>query len=397
MKRFLRMATRLIMKQFGIVTVLIVLIMTLACSSGKDHNSNETYNFSTFKVKRPAISHFSECGEIKKGIKLETSDKSVFGSIGRLLIDKKTGDILIGDFDSKKMVLRFNQEGRFLTTYGKIGNGPQEYQRLIDFGIADNGDIILLASPKLIKFSSSGTFLLEKKLDIGAHNIEIIKEKIYLSVFHYRNKRREKKAIQMYDLFLTNIGGIGQYEERFEKYVFSGSRTIASSQNLLYFTDSYDLGLNTYDLTTQKISHLRIPNNNSVLDSVWEKKHFIEADMTEIKKRLNFFSIIFPMENNLILSENHREKKVFDLWRLNLEKKEAIIYSNFCFYKKKEGKEKKQLFFSQIAGTDKNTVIAVFFDPEDFNKYKNDYPALKDIEFKFDDNPILAFYEFNEK
>ncbi len=376
--------------------VVMALLMTLSCSSGEKQTSENVLDFSLFKVKHLALSHFSEYGKIKKVIKLETNDKSVFGSIDRLRIDNKTGDILIGDFDTRKQVLRFNKDGNFLTSYGKVGEGPSEHHSLLDFCTNENGEVVLLTDSKLIKYSMTGSPLLETKINVFGEDIETFQDKIFVSILGYDNKPKEKKALQVYNSFLVNIGGIGEYEERFEIYRFGVLRKMAVNHDRLYFIEHYDFELNVYDLNSQKISQLRIPNNNSVLDKVWEKRHFVEADRTEIKSRLHRFDDIYSLKNELLLHESWKEKKVYNIWRLNLDKKEAVIYSMFSFYKDWEIKNPSQLFFSYFVGTYENAVIAVFLDSDDFNKYKGDYPALKTIDFKLDDNPILAFYEFNE-
>ncbi len=385
------------MKRFCALPILIAILMTLHCSSGKNQSSDEVMDFDTFKVKRVDLTHFSQCGTIKKVIKLETNDNSAFGSISRLIIDKKTGDILILDTESRRMVLRFNKEGKYLISYGKIGNGPSEYQDLYDFCQTENGDIILLTSHKLIKLSSTNVLLLEKRVNISSSKIETIRDKLFVLMINDQSNQKEKHAIEVYDLFFSNIGGIGQHDSRFEKYIFLANNKIATRRNQLFYSHGYDFQLNIYDSNSQKLSRLRIPSNNSALDAVWGKKNFTEADRTTIKGRLHFFLYIFPMEDDLLLYEICKDENIYSIWRLNLEKKEAIIYSYFCFNKNWQVKDQNQLRFEGILGAYDKGFIAAFFDAEEFNKYKNDYPALKDIEFNLDDNPILAFYEFNEK
>jgi hypothetical protein len=55
-----------------------------------------------------------------------------------------------------------------------------------------------------------------------------------------------------------------------------------------------------------------------------------------------------------------------------------------------------RLFLSYISGSFENGLIGVFGEAEEFNQYKANYPALKEIEFKLEDNPILGFFEFNK-
>lgn len=68
----------------------------------------------------------------------------------------------------------------------------------------------------------------------------------------------------------------------------------------------------------------------------------------------------------------------------------------FCFQKKIENNNQNQLFFSTISGSFENGLIGVFSEAEEFNQNKQGYPVLKGIEFKLEDNPIVAFFEFNK-
>lgn len=383
------------MKSQNIMLIVILSITAFFCSSG-DNKTSVNIDFSKFKLTKSQYSHFSEFGKITRVVKLETTEKSLIANVDKVIIDKKNGDILIGDYDSNQKVLRFNSQGKFITSYGIKGNGPSELLRLMGFGFMDNGDVILLDTFKLIKFSKTGTFLQEARLDCSPKDIEIIHDKIYLSVLGYRKNSKEKKAIQIYDSFLVNIGGIGKYESKLEKYKFVSSNTMTKRGNILYFAERYDFILNIYDSSTQQLSQLKIPNNNKVLDTVWTKTNFNENDRMDIMKRLRRFKSVFPLNNGLFLEEFCWGEKIYNLWRLNIDKKEAIIVSADCFVKYMEQKDQDQLFFSSMPGTTDTELIGVFSDSEEFNKYKANYPILKDVDFQMDDNPILAFFQFND-
>lgn len=287
----------------------MMFLFAFSCSSG-ENKKTDTIHFSAFKVTRAEQTHFSEFGKITKAVKLETMEKSLVGTIYRVIIDKTNGDILVGDYDSNKKVFRFSETGRYITSYGTIGAGPSEILELNGFCVTDAGDIILLGDSKIIKYSKSGIFLQETRIDGFGGDIESSKDKIFVSFLRYKKKPKEKKAIQIYDSFLVNIGGVGQYESNLEKYSFTSNNTLATSNGFIYFSDRYNFGLNIYDSASKKLSHLIIPSNNSALDSIWNKPHLAETDRTEIKNRLQFFTSIFSFNDGLILSEQYKEKGV---------------------------------------------------------------------------------------
>ena len=57
---------------------------------------------------------------------------------------------------------------------------------------------------------------------------------------------------------------------------------------------------------------------------------------------------------------------------------------------------KNNLYFDRIPGSYDQGIIGAFFDAEEFNKHKKNYPALKNIQLKMDDNPILVFFEMSQ-
>lgn len=380
------------------ITPLILLWCITACSSNNNQKPSHIIDFETFKVQPLPISHFSNIATITKVIKLETTEDSLVGNIDRLIIDKNNSDILVADIDSRKKVLRFSQQGKYLTSYGNIGEAPSEYTGLLDVGTMTNSDIVLLGEHKLIKLSRTGHLLIEKKLNFIPQEMEIINDTIYVSVLLDQKKNQEKKAIYLFNSLLVNIGGIGQYDSRLEKYIYLGYKTLASTSSSLYITDYYDLGFSVYDVNTRNISRLTVPSQNRVLDSVWSKKNFTETERTKIKQGLHSFIGIFSAEDYLLLFENCDEKRSYHIWQVNLKEKEVHIYPLYnCFYQDEAIKEQPILFFSRIVGTSGNAMIAMFADPEEFNKNKKDYPILRDISFQVEDNPILVFVEFNKK
>ena len=139
------------------------------------------------------------------------------------------------------------------------------------------------------------------------------------------------------------------------------------------------------------MSCLKIPNENKSLDNIWEKRRLNEKDMDKIKNKIHRFNWIFSFNDNLLLSEYNKENKIFDFWLLNLKTKKAIIFPY-------PGPEfiSKNLFFNRIVGSYDKGIIGVFNCIEKFNKYKKDFPVLKNIEFSIEDNPILALFEFNQ-
>lgn len=380
-----------------IILFLIIGFLFLShCSTGTHDDENRTYttiNFDSIKVTRKNYSRLQDVGRITKVIKLETTRQSLVGTIYRILIDPSNGDLLVGDYDSRKQVLRFKGNGNFVLAYGKLGEGPGEYDHITGFNIDQKGNLILLTNFKLIKYSKDGTFLTEKRLDFFATDIEVIDDLLYISVARYRRDLRTKRAILVFDSFFNQIDGIGDYDIRLEKYNYSSLDTLTRNKEYLLFSSYYDLELTRYNRKSQVIEHMVVPDYNSILKQTWAKQRFNETDRREIRNRIHRFQITLGLEKGVLLLEVCRAKNVYNLWLLNLDKMETTIFPYSCMIGDFNKNKQDNLFFSLIPGTYKNQVIGVFDSSEEFDRYKHRFPLLKDIHFKTDDNPVIAFFE----
>ncbi len=376
------------MRSSNILIFLLAVFFLNACNSGEKPADIKTIDFKSFSVVHKQYKDFLGSGEIKRAVKLETNENALIGGVDSVVIDKN-GDILVGDFDSNKKVFRFDKDGRFITRYGMTGRGPGENIELTDFKVISDGSIILLTPFKLIKFGKSGQLEKEVKINYFAEEIAVIDDLIYLSVINYRSAPKTRKSILILDSQFNEVGGLEPYDERLDKYRFLPLNRLATRGSKLCFFDYYDLNLKVYDPESKEITRLLIPNDNASLDAVWGKNGLRETDMTEIKKRLHNFGLIYGFKNGLLLFERWKEKKIFDYWFLSLEKKKVVTFAYSREFLD------NNLFFNRVSGSYEDGIIGVFDDDVKFNKYKKDFPALKEIEMSVEDNPILVFFQFN--
>jgi len=361
------------------------------CQKRKDKVAYKEIDFKSISIERKILNDFWRVGKIKKVVKLEVKRNSLIGNIDHV-IRNKNGDFYVGDYDSSKRILRFNQYGDFINSIGTIGQGPGEYNHIFGFALNSDGSVVLLTANKIIKFDKYGNLIKEKRINYHALDIAIIDDLIYIYILRYLYSPKIKKAILILNSDFSKIGEIYPYDTRFEKFSFLPNKIFSKSNNNLSFIDIYDFRLQIFNPKSKKIYQLQIPNENANLDVIWEKRSLTEKDKTEIKKRIHRFNFIFAYNDGLFLNEYCIGKKIYDYWILNLEKKKAII---FHYYPSSEFLA-KNFFFDRIVGSYEKGVIGVFNDDERFNKYKEDFPALKDIEFTIEDNPILALFEFDK-
>lgn len=136
---------------------LIFLLSLISCSSG-DNGGNEIFIFQN----KLEIYFTSKFISDVKFIPLETNEDCIIGNISKVLFSK--GKYYILDSKSAKQIFVFDSLGKFLTHIGKIGKGPGEFIRPVDFCIDNKANYILIidADRKIIKADLNGNFILEK-------------------------------------------------------------------------------------------------------------------------------------------------------------------------------------------------------------------------------------------
>ncbi|MCL2561993.1 MAG: 6-bladed beta-propeller [Rikenellaceae bacterium] len=95
-------------------------------------------------------------------VPLETTDKSLIGAWGQVAL-ADNGDYYV--VDQQQSVYRFDAQGRFLSSFGRRGQGPQEYERINSFSFDDAGNPIIYSGENSAAyyFTREGEFV--KRVD----------------------------------------------------------------------------------------------------------------------------------------------------------------------------------------------------------------------------------------
>lgn len=115
------------------------------------------------KIEDKARLYLSDIVDTICGIKLETTETSVIGTIDKIRI--KNALIYVLDRYKTHLLKVFNIKGTYISTIGRNGNGPGEYVEPTDFYV-DNKKIIIYDQfqSKLLYFNLEGRFLYERSL-----------------------------------------------------------------------------------------------------------------------------------------------------------------------------------------------------------------------------------------
>ena len=134
-----------------IVKISILLLFSTSCSNNNMLINNDIIIVDLDKAEKRDTLFLSTLFKSVRCIPLETTDKSLIGSIDKMLVYKDFFYVL--DVRIAKGLFMFDRKGSFVRQIGRIGNGPGEYSRINDFTIdTDNNNILILGERGKILF-----------------------------------------------------------------------------------------------------------------------------------------------------------------------------------------------------------------------------------------------------
>ncbi|WP_345004693.1 6-bladed beta-propeller [Snuella lapsa] len=135
---------------------------------------------------------------------LETTDKSIIGSINKIICDSNF--YFIHDKRNNK-VLRFNNEGKFLNSIGSIGKGPMEVANIGDVAINRDKKFVSILDYKLkkiVKYTYSGKYLFSEPLFYVVSQHEYADNEAMVFSVTRAQRNTDIPAIDSYGLLLAD-------------------------------------------------------------------------------------------------------------------------------------------------------------------------------------------------
>ncbi len=245
---------------------------------------------------------------------LENKSESLIGHIGKIEIFDNLLFILDEKYLARIFVFNANN-GAFIRTIGKIGQGPGEYLSLNDFSIDQkNGNIYFLCEQNMIyTYSQEGIFLEKKELPFFASNMEYKNKRFYFrcdfrSTHHLVITDEDMNIISKHletDLYKkADRKQIHHFQKRKNEITFHrflDNRIYKINENGELHV-AYQLGLGEDAIEMKDVSNL---NSHEIKDQLKSKKtyykYFTENDkyafILFIKKGIPYISIFNKITN----------------------------------------------------------------------------------------------------
>lgn len=135
----------MIIKSVQIILSLFFLAVFLSSCSNRE-NSEIAFKdgFASISIKTDAPKrNLSDLVETVDIVQLEETPRSLLGTV--LEFETIDGRIILRDLNTNS-IIQFNEEGKFISSFSKTGNGPEEYSFILSFWV-DEGSIFIFDSP----------------------------------------------------------------------------------------------------------------------------------------------------------------------------------------------------------------------------------------------------------
>lgn len=264
--------------QFKAILLLSLLILNCNYILSKD---NERDIIKVVFPKNPNNNLISDHLSLSRIVVLETVDASLIRHIKRII---KHDDKLIV-LNGREEVLIFNREGKFLNKINKRGNGPNEYTNIVDIGLDDDNENIIIYSDnfKLLVYDLKGKYVSQVNTNATDKIYErIVYDKDLLYFFNPMN-RKDENLIKAFDLknkgykkniypdksidFMLRPIGVSIVKSKAIWYVVPLSNLLSNlSQRKKYSIDIDNFGV------PQKIIDLQYKDQSKFMNEVYGKK-----------------------------------------------------------------------------------------------------------------------------
>jgi len=252
--------------------------------------------------------------------------------IGEITSYFKLGNyqILI-DHRYSKAIYLFDEQNNFLKKIKKLGEGPEEYKKIVSSSIDEKGKRILIFDRRMIKIYSFPDFKYLKSIDVrgkGAFaDMIYFANNIYLySISRFSNKLGMLSRININSEESVTL--IREVPEILDKTSWIGKKQFSIFNDTLYFVPSFSKNFYIIDSLGNISIKFKIINEDIIPDY----SRFLKEKINKVKliyKISDYYSIIYTLflakPDLLCLSIPYKKKQYFSY--SNINSNSLIFYS----------------------------------------------------------------------
>ena len=138
---------------------LLIFILFISCDNKSQLQSNSDFDIDKIQLNDNCFDEIkTELIDSIRILKLNENEESFFVAISKLLVHNDT--LYVFDRFGRDLLVSFDRNGNYITTFSQKGGGPKEYVQLWDFDV-DSNYIYLYdrAAKKMLYYDHSGNFI----------------------------------------------------------------------------------------------------------------------------------------------------------------------------------------------------------------------------------------------
>lgn len=338
-------------------------------------------------VKRVAAGPISQVFALDRIVPLEFKEEAVVGAVWRVVLDPRNGDILVGDYRSSACVFRFDGEGRFKHRIGRSGQGPGEYEYMLNFAVGGDSAVYVLSGSKLVKYDAAGALLREIPMRPFTNDIAVLGDQVVVRLVNRYDGDRDP-GLLVYDTELNLQQGVGQRDPRLDIKMYLPHRSLAVMGATLIETDFYAPHLRTMDAQGNLATTVLAPESEDFAE-VWALRDKAQRDRA-VNARIRFFTNVQANHRFVFLHE-HQAEMVNNYWIYEPAAGSARVFLERPGHYGRPPVTLKNKLFVGVVGAYRDGFISSLDQPETLQELALVYPEAANIKFAEEDNPVVVF------
>lgn len=256
----------------------------------------------------PATS-LSAIGSIERVLALKETAALNLGSISRVRIDERSGDLLALDGDLTRTLYRFSRAGELKAQYVVEDAPGGRPEPIPDFAVLPDSSVVVSVGRRFERFDAGGRRTARVSLDAAPIYLTTVRDSVCAVMI---TTDPADDLVRCYDRDLESAASYHPYDERLRRYWYGPTAPLASAGDVLFVSGMYSREVTAYDVrTAQAVAY---DDGKSVvrtdLDGLWEQDRLTDTARAEIRKRVRRYRMIHAVPGGLFLYDTQTTPQV---------------------------------------------------------------------------------------
>ncbi len=373
------------------IIMLLVVGVFIGCNQGSALNPSEaTFVAGDIVVEKRDEHEFLEIFNLNRIVRIGEGEEVLIGGIDKVIVNPKTEDIFVGDFEKSKAVFQFSEAGEFIQSFGVLGEGPAEFYALRDFFVTASGDVVIVGMMKMVRFDADGNVILEATFqDIAGKPSLGARQGLFHNGLYYcmNLNGAEAKSVNVVDESFNLVRSFHPMDKRDRLLSFPPTAYLTSYGNQIIIGDLFDLALWNYSADGTLLGKHQLAASQIKFDELQGlNPNDHGSAYFKYLKQVVRWDYVFGLEECVFLFKIDSPKHVFIPSLYFPNEKRLIEFGDLPFVRTKAGAS-SPVVLGDMVGRYQGQLIGYQWNQEDLEFMKRQFPQITDT-----DKPYLFFF-----